>query len=376
MEGITHTLAKRLFYFLVLCFVLLIVQDRFDLFKGGELKGAYTPAEKPVFSEKHWFDESYQRGQDAYLRDHFPFRGDAVRLHNQLDFSLFRKSNVSTSIVGKDEYIIGDRYIDSYLGLAFEGKRSIFDKVARLQKFQQLLSSRGKHFVLLLAPSKAYYYPDKIPEDYGEQQDSTNYTWLKEALQAYPINVIDYNGWFMDMKDTVSYPLMPKSGTHWTSYGVGYAVDSLIGYLEGSMGQDLPEFGWDRLHVTREANADDRDIESNLNLIRTYSDVELAYPHFTVDNEGKYRPKALIVGDSFYWGMLGASFNQVVDSKSGYWYYNSTIYSDGKEVGKSKNADLKAELDRSELVIIIGTEPALGAMAWGFLGKAFKALED
>ena len=54
------------------------------------LKGAIEYGKDTTFSIKSWLSEDYQHVKEKYINENFAFRSTFVRLHNQLQFSLFK----------------------------------------------------------------------------------------------------------------------------------------------------------------------------------------------------------------------------------------------------------------------------------------------
>src|SRR5579872_5274432 len=96
-----------------------MLQNRFNVFKGGELKGAFVKPDDIHFSFKNWFDGTYAPKKEGYIRSSFGFQGDLVRLYNQIDYSIFKIANTDNVVVGNDDYLYEDRYIISYYGRDF-----------------------------------------------------------------------------------------------------------------------------------------------------------------------------------------------------------------------------------------------------------------
>ena len=78
------------------------VQDGLQIFKGGELNGAFTKPDDIVFSFENWFNGTFALKKEEFLRTSFGFQGDMVRLHNQIDYTLLREVNANGVVLGKE----------------------------------------------------------------------------------------------------------------------------------------------------------------------------------------------------------------------------------------------------------------------------------
>ncbi|MBL0050924.1 MAG: hypothetical protein IPP29_05040 [Bacteroidetes bacterium] len=158
---------KNIKYF---CFGLMMVavcasaiQKAFHIFSVPHLYGASVYTDKPKFKIEDWISNYYQINYEKNLEENFGFRNDLVRLNNQLDYSIFRKSNSNEVVIGKKGYLFQQGYIDAYLG-----KKSLTEDgmQQQLNVLQQLSDSIEKHhtkLVVVLAPGKASFFPEYLP---------------------------------------------------------------------------------------------------------------------------------------------------------------------------------------------------------------------
>ncbi|MBL0050784.1 MAG: hypothetical protein IPP29_04270 [Bacteroidetes bacterium] len=95
--------------------------------------------------------------------------------------------------------------------------------------------------------------------------------------RKYGINLIDFNKWFVQMKDTSSSKLFPQQGIHWSYYGAYLAADSIIKYIEDKRKCDLPDYVTS-FETNQKANYGDEDLEHILNLIYKLPEYKMSYP--------------------------------------------------------------------------------------------------
>jgi hypothetical protein len=146
-------------------------------------------------------------------------------------------------------------------------------------------------------------------------------------------------------------------------------MDSLINYLEGYFQKPLSHPILDEIQVS-ETNLDtDYDIGRGLNLIFPVPTYEMAYPkfHFSKDNS-HFRPNVLMVADSYYWGMFNYGLSKKVFDNSEFWFYSNAIYPIRKEiVSQIKYANVQADIEKTDLVILLGSENGYSAFPFKFL---------
>ena len=194
--------------------------------KLAGLQGAFDKGVTPEFSTNQWFKGQYQQQADHYLKYNTAFNGELVRLRNQLDYSVF--GNINTVLtLGKEKYIFDPNYIAAINGTDLLTDSIKDEKVIAIEGTVALLDSLHVPVYVCFAPNKAGYYSEMLPEPLT-LPGKTNKAIFDSLLRQHQIPVIDFNNWFLLMKDTSAYPLVPKYGAHWTTYGAFLAADTLL----------------------------------------------------------------------------------------------------------------------------------------------------
>ena len=371
---------KNVFLVLVILLCLPLVQDNVSLFSSKSLDGYQPSITKPSFSIGGFLNQAFQDSLNPFLESRIPFRPDLVRLHNQIDFSLFGVPHAHKIIVGKNNYLFEEPYIKAYLGHDFFGRQKIDARISQFKELQELLWNEKKILMLVVfAPDKGSFYSEKIPERYlKSKKDTTNYQWYKQGLEKTGVNFIDFNAWFLKIKDTSRYVLYPKTGIHWSTYGAYLAMDSLIHYLSRKLEITLPEPVLEKLESTSIAREKDDDMAQALNLIWNIPHPALAYPHILYwKTNTEKKPSALFIGDSFYFCWSGSGYIKNIFSNEEFWYYDHDVYIDGiKQKNIVNNLDLKQSIDRQNAIVFIQTNAGYGNAGYGFVDKALALLKD
>jgi hypothetical protein len=370
-----------LIFLMVLLFYPLI-QTYFPHIKEKQLQGSFTLAEKPDSLIENWFAGEYQIEYEKYYNDSLGFRSFFVRVNNQINFSIFNKPSTQNTIIGKDEILYQDFYIDSYLGNDYMGESKIDSEVKKIEFVQNELLKRGKKILYVIAPGKAAIYPKNFPTKYDAiPKKTSNYDMYVKYLKKYKIEYLDFRDYFLQIKDTCKYPLFPKNGTHWSGYGVALVADSLYKKLAIMINKNLSRLKIsDGYEESINLKYTDNDIGKALNLYFDPSNWKMYYPEIEFETEGKSKINALIIGDSFsqsFYG-FGNYFENIFTPESKYFYYNNLIYwpyieENMRSIDNYKLSDM---LNQSELIMIISTDQNLKKNSFGFIDNLYSLLKN
>lgn len=371
MKGKYNNIKTVLFAGILLLLLAPYLQHKFDIIKIDPLGGAVSKPENVYFSLKGWLDGTYQEQKEKYLNETFGFRNEFIRTNNQIAFSLFDKAKANGVIVGKDNYLFEENYIKAYYGTDFIGEDSTEHRMERIAFIADTLSKLNKNLILVFAAGKGSFFPEYFPEKYKTEKKRTNYeTHIKLAKQL-GISYIDFNKYFLENKNKSQYPLYPQYGIHWSYYGMTLAADSIIHYIEKIRSIDMPNLYWDKIEMSQPKETD-YDIADGMNIKFLLRSFDMAYPqiHYESDS-GKTKPSVLVISDSYYWGMFNAGISNVF-SNSHFWFYNKQIFPDSYESPKeTSEINLKDEIDKHDVIIILGTEATLPNFGWGFIENVY-----
>jgi len=353
-----------------------VIQEQLNIFHGGELRGAFVKPDNIAFSFTDWFNGNYAERKEAYIRTNFGFQGDLVRLHNQIDYSLFSIANAKDVVVGKNDYLYEQQYIDSYLGQDFAGDEKVIKKAAWIKELQDTLQNHGIFLFVVFAPGKGSFYPEYIPRNHWtEKKPRTNYEACVEAAQRQGLNLLDLKSYFSAMKDTSRYRLYPRRGMHWSYYGDVLAFDTMVNYVRQKTGFAMTGFKIDSIQLSKFPRSRDHDAEQALNLIVDYDLDTLAYPFFSAADTAR-NLNFLVEGDSYYWNMY--MFNSpLIFRNCSFWYYFDKLYRSGLPTIESGEAHkrLKEILLRQNIICIMQTDPGLANLGSNFAEEAVAAFK-
>jgi hypothetical protein len=297
-------------------------------------------------------------------------------LFNQVDFTFFSIPHAARIIVGKNNYLQADSHIEAYLGTDFIGKKYIDDKVSRLKYLQDyFLEKKGVTLLVILAPGKGFYFPEHIPDRYLKlKKNITNNGYYVSQMKKAGINLIDFNQWLVNLKDTSRNILYPKTGIHWSCYGAWLCADSLTRYLEARLDRALPHLVLDSVVHEPVARRKDNDMDRVLNLMWTIPVPEMSYPVFHHEYRSSLpKPSALFISDSFYWYWHDNGIIKNTFSQEEMWYYDKEVYplqlirpTNTAQIG------LDQAIGRQDVVILMQTNAGYGNIGYGFVDRAYE----
>lgn len=372
-------IGKKIMYgviLLALCMPLIQQLTKFAYVR--KLHGAIEEVQAPTLTSQTWFNGKFQDSSSKYITNNFGFRNDFIRINNERFYYLYNEAKANGIVIGKENYLYEKYYISAYYGQDFYGEDSIRIKLKKLKFIQKTLQSKGKDILIVFAPGKASYLPEYIPDNLrGELTERTNINAYRAGLKSNNIDFIDFNQWFIDAKDTTSYPLYPKAGIHWSKYAEYLVIDSLVLYMESSLKKNLPDFVMHKLTVDDNNKEGDYDIGEAMNIYSKLPTYPMAYPecHFE-QGEQYYQPRIMVVGDSYYWGLHNRNLSKKCFKEGQFWFYNESIYKDGSENPiKTKSIDIVNEVEKNERIIILSTDANLDDFGFGFIEDLYEAYQ-
>ncbi len=246
--------------------------------------------------------------------------------------------------------------------------------MCKLKFIQDELKKRGVDLIIGLSPGKGSFYPEYIPDKYlQDRKTPSNYSYYRDKGKAIGLNIIDFNQYLINMKDTCTWPVYPKTGIHWSVYGMGYCIDSLVNYIGKIRQVEMVDFGWDSLDIAVDHRDTDDDIWEGMNLLRKFTDVPMAYPwfHFN-ENAATKKPSLMCISDSFWWNVFGGGISGRIFGKNDFWFYYVNIHDGIGRNFKVADMDVKKEFESHEVILMMATEATLDRFPYGFIEDAYR----
>lgn len=372
-------------FYIVLCVLTVIllafpaVQQHAKLFKFGPLGGVVESAERPRLSVNTFMDGSFQQQEDQYLSENIGFREPLIRCYNQLCWSLFRKVQNKTIFVNDDNWLFNDFTIKHHYRQSVydfgDSNEAIVKKMEAstlmLFQLQEVLKEYGISFFVCLTPGKDMVCEEHLPEVQGFNRPPGVWAidFFPPIFDSLGINYLNLSDYYLQIKDTVSYPLYLKSSSHWSNLAASYTADTLFRYMEALTGLNLHDLCYSEPYLAP-TRTPDADLEIVLNLMRPIETDVNTYVTVTPDNDTTaVTPRWLVVGDSYFKGFqYNLPLDQLFDSHH-FWYYNSTVYDDPLHKNVSQ-VDWLYELLSTDIVMLIYSPSNLFDLNRQFLSKA------
>ncbi len=352
--------------------ILPLIQFWIGLFQVKPLQGAVNKESDVLFTKAAWYDESYQKGKEKYLNQEFGFRNTLVRLNNQVYYALFKIAKANGVVIGKNNYLYEENYIKDYYGINYIGQKKIDEVTKRLTSIDSVFKTLNKTLLVVFAPGKASYYPEYIPDNYEREGEETNYKGYRKAIAKSGIKYIDFNEYFISQKNKSKFLLYPKTGIHWSDYGAIISLDSINRFLAKTRNYRPVEIYWTEYVQQDSVSTIDSDIENGMNLLFEIKKPKLTYPILKFNEEQRYKPKVLNVGDSFYWNVFAKGIAGRVFDNASFGYYFKEIHS--PLVGGIQdvaNVNLKEFINKHEVVMLMCTEATICNFPFDFDTKVY-----
>ncbi|MDH4474370.1 MAG: hypothetical protein QE487_17325 [Fluviicola sp.] len=375
MKTRSNILRKGLLVAIMIVLLFPLVQTLFPVFDLKPLDGVIEEAPRVELTVSNWLDESYQKSEEKYLTQHFGFREFLIRLHHQIDYTCFDKINAPAVFEGQNGYLYDRKHLDAYLGRDFIGDVLIKDQVTKLRFIQDQLAPYHKSVIVVLAPGKASFYPEFLPKGSATQGYYTNIRGYLNELKSQGINYIDLYHYLKNEKKKATYPLFAKYGIHWSHYGAALANDSITSYLEHLYGVEIVDNSWSGVSL-HPAYDTDIDLLVLLNLMKNPPLPEMAYPNIReIGVKERSKLPVLAIGDSYFWG-IDRFFSRCF-SNYHFWSYNMEVFPESSySAVATYQLDLKEQLAKHDVILILATDANLSDLGWGFIDKAEKVLRD
>lgn len=356
-----------------------LFQGSFKVLKFEELGGVSATVSDTILDMDTWFSGRYAEKKQNYLTNSFGLREIAIKIQNQIQYSLFDKTNADDVVLGKDNYLYEMKYITSFYGVDHIDKKYFEEKVIKLKFVQDTLAKLNKTIIFLFAPSKATFFSEFLPTTYTNDKIVTNYSEVKPLIVKYKINHIDYNAMFKRMKLSSPYALYPVAGTHWSEYGNILALDSLCHYINTHTSFKLPEFNYSKINITNGYGGTDNDMGKAINLLFPPDYGKLAYPEVIItEKKDDKKPNVLMVSDSYWSSIYHSNRPKQLFNKHTFWFYYNTSsdYNNETEGKMPLDLNLQNELTKNDIICIMCTEPNLKVLGYRFIDDCYDLFKN
>jgi len=258
--------------------------------------------------------DEYSKAFEKYYNDHYGFRDFFIRLKNQIDFSLFNRSD--EVVIGRSGYMEYRNVIDVEEIRNERLKAGDWRKIhANIERFRIYLENKGITLILLPIPMKFSVYPEHYPRGSVSRPEKTAFYHLMDYLDSHPeIHYVDASKILLSAKK--KYDVFYKTDFHWNEIAAFFVAEETVKTIARLSGRpdtwnrDLrfekkPGFGGgiNRSLAIFSPPLEDRiELDSNRKRHGGYLKPETPYGvHFraTVGHDRALLPATLVVGNSF-----------------------------------------------------------------------------
>lgn len=338
-----------LFVLLMVFLFVPVIQEWGGVFPVKPLKGVFEPTPKPELSFDNYKSNIYQTQIEKYVSEHFGMREPVIRLYNQYVWSAYNKTYCHFIVPGKEGYLYYALAVNEHYGTELpkhypsnDKAMADVDKELRLMnKLRHVLKDYGIEFVAFIAPDKPEVYPEYLPRRDADTTTIHIDEYYSRRMEETGFPFINMTDWFISMRDTASFPIFPKTDSHWR-YSAIYGYDSLFRFINALDG----EVKFPNIHIGPPTAYESDKLEGDeetLNLIfRIRGDKTKYKSDITVEADTtKRKPKVLFIGDSFIWSLGEFMPAREIMADREVWFYNNTAY-----VGFDNKTVSVKEIDR------------------------------
>ncbi|KAB2816402.1 alginate O-acetyltransferase AlgX-related protein [Phaeocystidibacter marisrubri] len=345
--------------------VLVFLQNIVKWPQVADVNGAEYAVEEVEWTLDSWMDESLQNRVTAQFKRTLGTRPLFIRTHNQLFYSLYNESKTYV-LVGKDNQLFAYNYFPSFRAFDLKEVEHWEQIAGGLKRLQDTLSTAGIEMLVVIAPNKVRYMPEKLPDHLKHEPGATsNWQRFVKECEKSNVNFLDLNQVFLEMKGRSRVDLFPNTGTHWSAYGATMAMDSIMRRFKHS---EYTELHYETGQWTDSIVDGDIELAEHLNVWWPPSMNRQFMFDVEVDTMGRKRPNILFISDSYFWTINSLKLNhRMLSDQHSFWYYNNTNYDTEHGIVPVDSLDRWSELFSRDAVVIMGTESNLKEVPYGII---------
>ena len=371
----------------MLGFVALFVQGQWHPFPLKPLYGYIPVTEKPDFTIDNFASGNYQNCCEDYIRENFGFREFFIRTYNQAAYTCFGTITNENIKEGRNHELYLNMYLDDITGKTLKDHYSTVEEAKadaqrNAQETLRLIKALSHHnvkFLYVFAPSKTLVYPENMPKNYRDSiSDFSLQEYYIELFKENDIPHIDFLNYFRAIKDTVTYPLYPRTGSHWAESVIPFVADSIYRKIEEITDLKMPSVKVVDENITKHYSGPDSELEATMNLLFPLNKPAIPRPIFTLtDTLGADKPNLLVVSDSYFNQLRESPFVKAFNHWDN-WLYNRDIYSSRERFNWNqlkREFDAVTVLQEADIVMAIFTAPMYYDFLFGFAQTGQELLE-
>lgn len=345
------------------------------------LKGFTDSTEKPAFSAGSFLKGEFQKNFTKWYEASFKPRGVITKTYATIRYHCF---NLGNRFIGYNKDIYDMGYINAEWcinGAADyseeEHQKNMQNYVEKLKILQDKLARFGKYLYVYIAPSKANFYPENIPQKYKAIADknavpSTVYFSQLIAETDIPHLIC------RDQKDTLQYPAFYTTGVHWSRTFEQETSARIIRELSEITGKNYRNIMLEEVKQSSIPFWRDSDVYDLLNI---WGELQGDFYEYMVNREYAEdydKIRVLVHGDSFGMGIR----KDILDlyPYEAFWYINRAQYiqynyDTSAKIDSWDTFDITNCLNDIDVVVLETTESEVVQYAYGFVDYLIEFLD-
>ncbi len=344
--------------------------------------------QKKEFNINTLHDRSYQNYLAELAWQNTGFREFFSKSYNQMAFACFDKTYNPFIIKGQHHELYLSGTVDDATGKMLQNRFSSVEEAKTEAKknvqatvtLMDTLRQHGTQFLFVFCPSKPLVYPENLPERYRDGlADFSLEEYYIQLFKENGIPHIDFLNGFKSVKDTVSYPLFTRLGSHWAYSTIPFVSDSILRKMEELTDFKLPSIKCVNPNLTRDYTAQDGELEPSLNLLFPLYKPKQPCPGCVLsDTLGTDCPKLLVVGDGNFVPFEKSCFLDAFSTWN-YWKYNDIVISSEPRFNWKKVRFLPEAnqiLEEADIVMAVYTSNYMYDYMNGFVQTAQELFEN
>ena len=233
---------------------------------------------------------------NEFMIDSAPFRYKCVKLVNELEYKLFKTTDSSQVILGKEGWMFlkdgpnSGTPLANYQGILTYSPEELLTFCDGLEQRKNFYEKFGTTLTVVLAPCKPVVYGEYVPDCYPAINEENRTDMLADYVDKNTSVIMSYEKDRMrELKDTVQL-YFPRD-THWNHAGALVALDKVLSQLGLPVETDFTEYGF------TEGEPQEMDLP---NLCGLYGIFPLCTDRVATNYDYEKDPRSvLIIGDSY-----------------------------------------------------------------------------
>ncbi|HEV8130568.1 MAG TPA: hypothetical protein VGQ81_04915 [Acidobacteriota bacterium] len=211
------------------------IQEQFHIFKYAPVLEYRPKKTRPTdFRAMLSPGNPFSRKYEEYFDDTYGLRDLLIRTKNQIDYSLFHRSD--TIVIGRDDWLFyksvveqGEVYIEMNPPDSFD---RLFRRIVNLNK---MLKIKGITMVVVPLPMKNTVYPEFVPDSTARRPNPSGFQKYRAFLRQHS-EIVTVDGQSILEALKTSFPVFHKTDFHWNDvagFCVARELMNKLGHLSG-----------------------------------------------------------------------------------------------------------------------------------------------